>query len=263
MNGISSQDAGKEVGTAPRSPGGRLARLRGNLRWRYFRHRHPAVAAIVASVRDRKLSYLDRDALLDLADAATRLERNGIQGVFVEAGCALGGSTAVLAAAKHPERLLKVYDAFGMIPPPGPRDGQDVHERYRRISSGEARGIRGGEYYGYQENLLEQVARNLAGLGYPPDRLRVHLVPGLYEEALVVDYPVALAHLDCDWYDSVRVCLERLAPHIVPGGIVVIDDYFRWSGCRTAVDEFLASPVGGAFQRQWRARLHLVRGSDR
>jgi len=49
-----------------------------------------------------------------------------------------------------------------------------------------------------------------------------------------------LLHIDADWYDSVRVCLEHLHDQVVPGGIVVVDDYGWWDGARLAVDEWMA-----------------------
>jgi hypothetical protein len=55
-----------------------------------------------------------------------------------------------------------------------------------------------------------------------------------------IDQPVALAHIDGDWYESVMTCLQRIEPHLSEEGILVIDDYDAWSGCRTAVDEYFA-----------------------
>ena len=71
---------------------------------------------------------------------------------------------------------------------------------------------------------------------------------------------MALAHVDGDWYDSTTACLSRLAPRIVPGGRIVVDDYFAWSGCRTAVDEFVAGHP--EFRAEMRAKVHLVRRSS-
>ena len=34
------------------------------------------------------------------------------------------------------------------------------------------------------------------------------------------------------------VCLNHLYPKLVPGGVIVIDDYLTWTGCRNAVDEY-------------------------
>lgn len=50
---------------------------------------------------------------------------------------------------------------------------------------------------------------------------------------------IALLRLDGDLYESTRVCLEALFPHINDGGILIIDD---WSllGCRRACLEYFA-----------------------
>jgi asparagine synthase (glutamine-hydrolysing) len=68
---------------------------------------------------------------------------------------------------------------------------------------------------------------------------------------------VAFAHLDGDWYESTMVCLERIAPLLIQGGRIVLDDYYAWSGCRTAVDEYFADRPG--FRLERRAKVHVVR----
>ena len=50
---------------------------------------------------------------------------------------------------------------------------------------------------------------------------------------------IALLHLDCDWYESVKFCLEELYDNIIKGGFIIIDDYGHWKGCKKAVDEFI------------------------
>ena len=85
------------------------------------------------------------------------LERNEVPGLIIEAGTARGGSAIVMAAAKDAMRPMKVYDVFGMIPPPTDRDGEDVHKRYAKISGGAAKGVGGDEYYGYRDDLYGEV----------------------------------------------------------------------------------------------------------
>jgi asparagine synthase (glutamine-hydrolysing) len=102
------------------------------------------------------------------------------------------------------------------------------------------------------------VRRTFAEFGLPTEANAVELVRGLYEDTLTGDEPVALAHVDCDWYDSVNTCLTRLAPRLVPGGVLVIDDYEHWSGCRRAVDDFF-SDKRDSFEFVQKARLHVVR----
>ncbi|MFN9838368.1 MAG: hypothetical protein ACK56L_20095 [Pseudanabaena sp.] len=38
----------------------------------------------------------------------------------------------------------------------------------------------------------------------------ISLVKGFFEDHLIIDKPVVLAHIDCDWYDSVSTSLERI-----------------------------------------------------
>lgn len=53
-----------------------------------------------------------------------------------------------------------------------------------------------------------------------------------------IEQPVAFAHIDVDWYEPVKISLERIVRNLVVGGSVIIDDYQDWSGCRKATDEY-------------------------
>ncbi|HYI19271.1 MAG TPA: TylF/MycF/NovP-related O-methyltransferase [Solirubrobacteraceae bacterium] len=215
------------------------------------------VEEVIARVRDERLTYLKPPYLRALAADVLDVERAGLDGMVIEAGTALGGSAIVMAAAKAPERPMKVYDVFGMIPAPGDEDGADVHERYATIASGDARGVGGETYYGYREDLYGEVTASFARLGVPAAEHNVELIKGLFEDTIVIDGPVALAHLDGDWYESTRTCLERIAPRLVPGGRIVLDDYYKWSGCRRAVDEYFGAHDG--FRLEHGAKLRVVR----
>ena len=52
--------------------------------------------------------------------------------------------------------------------------------------------------------------------------------------------PIAVLRLDGDWYESTKCCLENLYDSVVPGGYVILDDYYCWEGCKKAFDEFVA-----------------------
>ena len=188
------------------------------------------------------------------------LKRERIPGAIVEAGCALGGSAIVLARSKAPERDMYVYDVFGLIPPPSDHDGDDVKQRYATIVAGESEGIGGGRYYGYEPDLLAKVEANFDRFAVNPSGHNIHLVEGLFHETLHPDWPVALAHIDGDWYESVKVCLDRLWPVISSGGVIVVDDYYAWTGCRRAVDEFISAATDCTVER--RIRLHLIKQND-
>ncbi len=233
-------------------------RLAAIFRLRALAQQNPQHRRIIQDVRATGLSFLGAAALLDLYDAVRTLETRGIAGNLLETGTALGGSGLVLAAAKTPARALFLYDVFGLIPPPSSQDGEAGQQRYEQIHSGQATGLAGGTYYGYQADLLAQVQQTFQRFGFEPEQAQIHFVQGLYEESLQVDAPVALAHIDCDWYESVKVCLERIVPHLVPGGILVLDDYHQWPGCKLAVDEFFAGRQDEFIFRN-RARLHIIR----
>jgi O-methyltransferase len=211
----------------------------------------------IARVREEHLTYLKPPHLRSLAAAVLDVERRGIPGLIIEAGTARGGSAIVMAAAKSPDRPMKVYDVFGMIPPPTEQDGADVHERYRTITEGKARGVGGEQYYGYRDDLQGEVAASFARHSVPVDEHGVELVKGLFEDTIHLDEPVAVAHLDGDWYESTMTCLVRIAPLVVPGGRIILDDYYKWSGCRTAVDEYFSAHDG--FELEHGAKLHAVR----
>ena len=213
---------------------------------------------MIRRVLDERLSYLGATALVELAKEVTRVEQEGLEGAIVEAGCALGGSTLVLAAAKRPERPMFVFDVFDIIPPPSVSDGPDAHERYTEIVSGKAVGIKGNPYYGYEGNLLERVREAFLRHDLPVEENRIALVKGRFEESLHLDQPIALAHIDCDWYDSVMTCLSRMEPLLVRRGVLVVDDYVDWSGCQSAVHDYFRGRER-EFDFLMRARLQIRR----
>ena len=196
--------------------------------------------ALIHRVRRRRLTLIPPEVLGELRDRMRAVESARVPGSVIEAGCALGGSAIVLAATKRRDRPMAVHDVFGLIPPPTDADGEDVQRRYERITAGDATGLGGDVYYGYQENLRDRVAQNFRDCGVDPEKRNVTLVEGLFQDTVRPTGPVALAHVDGDWYESVKVCLDRVWPQVSDGGAVVVDDYFRWSGCRKAVDEFLS-----------------------
>ena len=199
---------------------------------------------LISRIRSQNLTYLSDRKLASLARTCRSIEDANLPGIFIEAGCALGGSAILIASVKSSERPLFIYDVFGMIPPPTKEDTQDVHDRYRTIVEGKSKGIGGDEYYGYKEDLYEVVQANLKDFGINCEEQSVSLIKGLVQDTMKIDQPVALAHIDVDWYEPVMTCLERIFPNLVVGGSIILDDYHAWGGCRKATDEYLRRVVG-------------------
>jgi Macrocin-O-methyltransferase (TylF) len=206
----------------------------------------PTDRELISRIRSRNLTYLSNRRLASLVNTCRSVEERNLPGTFLEAGCALGGSAILIASLKRNERPLFVYDVFGMIPPPTKEDTQDVHDRYRTIVEGQSRGISGDKYYGYEENLYEVVQSNLKRSGIDREKQCVALIKGLLQDTMKIDEPVAFAHIDVDWYEPVKTCLQRVFPNLIIGGSIILDDYQDWGGCRKATDEYL-SGVAGTF----------------
>ena len=201
---------------------------------------------LISQIADKKLTYLSHLKMASIANTCRDIERRGLSGAFIEAGCALGGSSILIGSLKSAHRSLKVYDVFGLIPAPTEEDPDDVQQRYETIITGQSAGINGDKYYGYEEDLLDKVKANFAAFGLNLEARNIHLIEGLLQETMHVDSAVAFAHVDVDWYDPVKTCLERLYPRLIVGGSIILDDYHDWGGCRKAVDEFLRTIVGKA-----------------
>lgn len=199
---------------------------------------------LISRIRTRKLTYLSDKKLASLANTCHSIEEARLPGLFLEAGCALGGSAILIATAKNRERPLFVYDVFGMIPPPTEEDSPDVHDRYKVIVEGKSTGIDGDKYYGYQEDLYDVVQSNLKSFGIDCEMQSVSLIRGLIQDTMKIDKPVAFAHVDVDWYEPVLTCLRRVFPNLVVGGSIILDDYHAWGGCRKATDEYLREVTG-------------------
>lgn len=199
---------------------------------------------LIECIHSEKLTYLSESKLASIVTTCQQIESSKINGAFIEAGCALGGSSILIASTKNHDRPLFIYDVFGMIPAPTTEDTQDVHDRYKVISEGESKGISGDKYYGYENNLLKIVKNNLQKFGIDYKAQAVSLIKGLLQDTMQVNQTIAFAHIDVDWYDPVKTSLERIFPKLASGGSIILDDYHDWGGCRKATDEYLDTVAG-------------------
>lgn len=178
---------------------------------------------------------------VSVISAVRHLVRAGIQGCIVECGVWRGGSSMAAALTLLQEgisdRELFLFDTFeGMTPPTDSDRTTDGKLAKAHLE----RDIR-RKGWTWAVAALEDVRQNMGSTGYPSQR--VHYIQGPVEETIPGQsppQPIALLRLDTDWYASTRHELIHLFPLLVPGGILIIDDYGHWAGARKAVDEFLA-----------------------
>jgi hypothetical protein len=149
-----------------------------------------------------------------LAMAAKLLEiPPSVEGVVVECGCFLGGSTANLSlVCEIVGRELVVYDSFEGLPAPTPDD------KYAKDSQ-----------TGKLRADLETVKRNVSRYGaIGPCRFR----KGWFNETLPGHTePIVLAFLDVDYQASLDDCVRNLWPHLVEKGYVFIDEFVLTDYC--------------------------------
>ena len=194
---------------------------------------------IIHSVESLTMTSPER--VLALCDSISHIVSNGIPGAIVECGVWRGGSM-VAAASKlqalgATDRELWLYDTFeGMSAPTSlDRDfaGRHANQLLSEQDPGQADSVwcRAG---------LQEVKNNLERTGYAPNRIRY--VEGKVEETLEQHLPdqIAILRLDTDWYESTRCEMENLFPRLSNQGVLIIDDYGHWNGCRKAIDEYLA-----------------------
>jgi asparagine synthase (glutamine-hydrolysing) len=200
--------------------------------------------ALITRIRAANLTYLSAKRLESLLTTCRAIEAARLPGSFIEVGCALGGSAILIATAKKRERPFFIYDVFGAIPPPTQQDAQEAHARYRIIAAGQATGIGGDKYYGYRDELQEEVQANFNRFDIHCAEHSIGLVKGLIQQTLTVEHAVAFAHVDVDWHEPVSLCLTRIFPNLVLGGSIILDDYYDWAGCRMAADAYLRGVAG-------------------
>jgi len=190
-------------------------------------------------VRHHTMTSFERLATLWLQ---TRyLDNQKVSGALVECGVWRGGAAAIMALAhlhgsSSPWRQLHLFDSWQGLPEPnGNMDGDSAVGYSDGRSSGALQPV--GQCVASLEETRELLETEI---GYPAALLHYHV--GWFQQTLPQTEvgEIGLLRLDGDWYESTRVCLEYLYSNVVQGGVVVLDDYGHWSGCRTATDEFLA-----------------------
>lgn len=201
---------------------------------RKFEVTDPGFFALYERVKPYTMTSIER--LYAMHKAVEHVARAGIQGAIVECGVWRGGSMMMAAltllALGKSDRNLLLFDTFAGHPRPNPeRDCKEHYEFWLQRR-------RTDQSSSWAEVALEEVRNNLASTGYPLDK--VAFVKGIVQETLPASAPAAIAllRLDTDWYDSTAHELRHLYPRLVPGGVLIVDDYGEMQGQKQAVDEF-------------------------
>lgn len=192
---------------------------------------------VIKAVRGRTMT--DRPKMFTLISAVRYIVAHHIPGDVVECGVWRGGSMQAVARELvrlgETDRHLYLFDTFEGMPPPSAADvrwdGQsasdllEAHDKSRHI---------------WAAASLEDVQAGFEPIGYPADK--IHYIEGRVEDTVPEHVPevIALLRLDTDWYESSLHELDHMYDRLVPGGVLLLDDYGYWEGQRRATDEWLA-----------------------
>ena len=151
---------------------------------------------------------------------------------FVECGVAKGGCLAMMKFASGKNKIYGL-DSFEGMPDITSEDLGDYNKSCPLTSFGKVGdNLSGG---------IANVYNTFEKLNLTTDN--VTFVKGFFQDTLIKENidnigKIAVLRLDGDWYESTKVCLDKLYDSVIEGGIIIIDDYGHWVGAKRAVDEF-------------------------
>ena len=122
------------------------------------------------------------------------------EGIFLEFGVSTGYSINYLADF-CPTRKIYGFDSFEGLPQP---------------------------WYNHSKGAFKTA-------GPPQVRENVELIIGMFEDTIppfIASHPerIALVHIDCDLYESTKCVFDNLEDRLLPGTMLVFDEYHRYNG---------------------------------
>jgi Macrocin-O-methyltransferase (TylF) len=145
-----------------------------------------------------------------------------LSGDLAECGTYNGGTAYFMALAGREverERPFHLFDSFAGLSPPIELDGTHWEAGALAIP-------------------MSELSSNLAGFS------DIHVYPGWIPAQFhrVADRQFCFVHVDVDLHDPTRDAIEFFYPRLVPGGMILCDDYGSTycPGARKAMDDFFA-----------------------
>lgn len=186
-----------------------------------------------------RYEYIDNLSIAKLTKA--------LNGDVVECGVWRGGMSAGMAEVIGNNHKYYLFDSFEGLPEVKEIDGESAKKWQQDKTSP-----------GYYDNCKAEIdfankAMTMTGVNFECVKgWFEHTIPGFDRIS-----SISLLRLDGDWYDSTIVCLRNFYPKVVENGIILIDDYYAWTGCSRAVHDYLSeiksksriysSPAGVAY----------------
>lgn len=174
-----------------------------NSRNKHFSESEAAKAFVATYLKEAKPLISDADILRFASDSVI------IEGGYLEMGVCTA-KTINFIAALNPTKLIHGFDSFEGLPEDWVRDDQVVPQGS----------------FGF---------RNPSEMPYVLHNVILH--KGWFRESLprfkattFNGHPIALLHIDCDLYSSTVDTLTALEENIVPGTIIIFDEFYNYPG---------------------------------
>jgi O-methyltransferase len=167
--------------------------------------------------------------------AVRHIVRAGLEGDVVECGVWRGGSmmamVQTLVNLKGTQRNVQLYDTFSGMSAPISEDGAFAQTKFKELQTGE-------DQSDWCQAGLKEVQANIYQVEYPKEK--IHFIQGKIEDTVPANLPdeISLLRLDMDWYEPTLHALRHMYPRLQKNGVIIIDDYGHWEGCRRAVDKY-------------------------
>jgi|SRR5882724_4071215 len=192
----------------------------------------------------RAYTMCDLAALKSISRLASYIAINNVEGDLVECGVCNGGTAALIASLAGGEaRRLWLYDSFEGMPETNDVDGADAKQ-----------------WVGKCVGAVETVYEAISIAGFPANR--VVLRKGWFDDTFQQPLPdkISFLNIDADWYKSVSHCLETFYDNVVGGGVVLLDDFGYWEGCREAFYDFCADrKIKPLLERAGRTQAYWIK----
>lgn len=194
------------------------------------------------SVKNKTLVRIDRCYMLYQFAKSASL---ALEGDVAQVGVYKGGTAKIIVTCfRHTQQKVYLFDTFEGLPPVSAHDGD------KTVTD---------KHFKFEDVILSDLKNDFAQ--FPHVEFRQGLFPST---AVGLEHKkFSFVYLDADLYESTRDGLNFFYPRMVPGGVILLDDYKSdtWPGVIKAVDEFCAQQGISAITTTWWQGL-IVKGTS-
>lgn len=208
-----------------------------------YQHKIDAMTIFLNNIKDLYNQFINnllsggftlvsRERLENLYSQCSKFKNTNYS--FVECGVAKGGCLAMMMFASGKNNKIFGFDSFEGMPDITKEDLGNYNKSNPLSGFGKVGdNLSGG---------INNVYNNFNKLNLNFDN--VTLVKGFFQDTLQIQEnidnigEIAVLRLDGDWYESTKICLEKLYDKVIENGVIIIDDYGHFIGAKMATDEF-------------------------